>query len=310
MKPSSQQAARSIRQVTWAGMFINAILTVGKLFAGIYGNSQALIADAIHSISDLVTDVAVLVGMYFWTQPADDSHPYGHGKIEMLVTLFIGAALALVGFELINHAVTTLYRMIWEEQVAKEPSMIAFYVALVSICSKELLYRWTRQVGKKTGSQVLVANAWHHRSDALSSIPAAIAVLTVIVLGPNFCWADPVGAILVSLLIFHAAWQIVRPALVVLLDNGMTKAQLNEIQEIAGSVEGVDLVHQIRTRPTGAGTFVLDLHVHVDGTLSVSQGHDIAEVIEKKILSGTLPISDVLVHIEPRQHGEAKEKMK
>ena len=203
-----------VRSVTFVGMLLNIVLTLLKAVGGILFQSQVLVADAVHSLSDLVTDLAVIFGVKYWSAPPDESHPYGHGRIETLVSAFIGIALVLVASGLIGDAVAVL-----RAGTEQRPGLPAFFIALVSILLKEWLFRWTRSEGRKMNSKALEANAWHHRSDAFSSIPAAIAVILAHFF-PALHFVDPLGAILVSIFIFHAAWKIVKPTLFELSDAG------------------------------------------------------------------------------------------
>ena len=231
------EAANDIRKVTYAGMAVNVVIAVLKFVGGIAWNSQALLADAVHSASDMITDVAVIVGVKYWDAPADEEHPYGHGKIQALVTLFIGLMLAIVAFELGKHSVESFL-----EGDKGRPGMIAFAVAVVSVVLKEWLYRWTRAVAKRVKSPALEANAWHHRSDALSSVPVAIAVsLSYFV--PSLWWADAAGAMIVALFILHVVWEIVHPALQELTDAGIDDKSV-AVQKVAEGVAGVKEVHQ------------------------------------------------------------------
>ena len=197
---SENNTVHEVRRVTYAGMAVNIAIAVLKGCVGVVFSSQALFADAVHSLSDLVTDFAVVLGVRYWSAPADEEHPYGHGKIEALVTLFIAIALVVVAYELGAHAVRTLVS--GESSV---PGLPALFVALVSVASKEWLFRWTRRAARKIASPALEANAWHHRSDAISSIPVAIAVVVAHV-WPSLAWVDAVGAVLVALFILHVAW--------------------------------------------------------------------------------------------------------
>ena len=206
---------RRVRFVTLIGLGVNVLLTAAKAVGGIVFRSQALIADAVHSLSDLATDLAVIFGVKYWSAPPDSSHPYGHGKIETLVSAFIGIALALVALGLVSDAVATLR----SENDSGGPGLPAFFIALFSVFSKEWLFRWTRREARKLNSKAVEANAWHHRSDAISSIPAAIAV-SLAYFFPDLHFIDPVGAILVSFFIFHAAWKIVKPTLLELSEAG------------------------------------------------------------------------------------------
>jgi cation diffusion facilitator family transporter len=272
-------------------------LSVLKFVAGIFGRSQAVVADAVHSLSDSSTDVAILVGVRYWSQPPDLGHPHGHRRIETVITTVIGVVLAGVAVGLIYNALTTLH-----ERDAAPPGWIAFAAALVSIFSKEMLYRWTFVVGKRIKSSAVVANAWHHRSDAFSSIPAALAVAGAAV-SRSWSFLDHVGAVVVSLFIFQAAWRIAWPALGQLVDAGASWKDLERIRTIALGTEGVGTVHAIRTRHIGSG-FQVDLHILVDGRMTVREGHDISEAVKQNLLADGPEVVDVVVHLEP--HEEAR----
>lgn len=282
----------AVRRVTWLGLAANLFLSVFKLLAGIAGGSQAVVADAVHSFSDSSTDVAILVGVRYWAQPPDETHPHGHGRIETLVTTFIGIMLAAVGLALIYNALATLH-----ERVGASPGWIAFAAALVSIVCKELLFRWNLAVGRRIRSCALVANAWHHRSDALSSVPVALAVAGAAI-SPSWAFLDHVGAVVVSLFIFQAAWRITFPALERLVDVGASRREREVIQEIAADTHGVRAIHALRTRHIGAG-LQLDLHILVDGDMTVRRGHDISEAVKERLLALGPEVVDVVVHLEP-----------
>jgi len=282
-----------VRRVTVAGLALNIALTVAKGTIGALASSQALVADAIHSLSDLVTDLAVLLGVKYWAAPADEDHPYGHGKIESLVTLFIALALVLVAWHLGSDAVRSLLA----PERAAAPGLVAFWVALASIVSKEALFRWTRRVARTVSSPALEANAWHHRSDALSSIPVAVAV-AVAAIWPSLAWVDAVGALVVGVFILHVAWEIGRPALEELIDaNNHAKAEA--VAEVARHVPGVLAVHQSRTRRCGA-TFLADLHVQVASDLTVGAAHTLGHDVSRAIVAAGLEVSEAVVHVEPR----------
>lgn len=281
-----------VRRVTWVGMAINVVLSAFKLAAGILGHSQAIVADAVHSLSDCVTDVMILVGVGFWSKPPDEEHPYGHRRIETMVTITIGLILAGVAVGLCYEALSNI-----RQQHSQTPGLIALIAAAVSIVVKELLYRWTVLVGQRAGSPAVIANAWHHRSDAFSSIPALVAV-TAAWIFPAWTFLDHIGAVVVSLFILHAAWRITAPALAELVDAGASERVRQQIQDLAQSVDGVHEVHAIRTRFLGGGIQV-DLHVLVDGELPVSVGHEIAARVKYKLLEEGPNIIDVLAHLEP-----------
>lgn len=272
-------------------MTVNLVIAALKFVGGVVWSSQALIADAVHSVSDLTTDIAVLLGVKYWEAPADDEHPYGHGKIQALVTLFIGVMLAIVAYELAKHAIQTFIS-------GKKgcPGMVAFFIALVSIILKEWLFRWTKIVAKKVKSPALEANAWHHRSDAISSIPVAIAVALAFFF-PKLWWTDAVGAMIVSIFILRVVWEIVHPALQELTDAGIDDKSA-AVQRVAEGVNGVKEVHQCRARRYG-GAFQADLHVMVDRSLSVIEAHALSHRVKDAILRADLDVTDVIIHIEP-----------
>jgi len=281
-----------IKKVTWVGLFVNFILAAIKFIVGILGHSQAVVADAVHSISDMVTDIAVLVGVKYWSAPPDKDHPYGHWRIETIITGFIGLGLAAVAVGIGYNAIATL-----KDHCIETPKWIAIIGALVSIIVKELLYHWTVKVGRKVKSSALIANAWHHRSDALSSIPVLLAV-GISVIKPEWAFVDRIGAIVVSLIILKVSWDIVFPALKKLSDSGVSGKETEQIRSLAMQVDGVKDAHAIRTRDAGHGIFV-DMHVLVDGNISVSEGHDISEKVRDEIINKGHDVLDVVVHIEP-----------
>ena len=198
---------RQVKLVTWTGMLVNVLLSVFKIVAGYFGRSQTILADGFHSLSDTVTDIAIIVGVKYWCAPPDETHPHGHRRIETIITQFIGLVLAAVAVGISYRAIVTLHEM-----HSRPPEMIALIAGLVSIVSKEAIYQWTVFVSKKIRSSAVAANAWHHRSDAFSSIPAVIAV-GVARIFPSWSFVDHVGAIIVSLFILQAAWKIVWPSL-------------------------------------------------------------------------------------------------
>lgn len=287
---SSEQAHR----ITVAGLVVNFLLAALKLALGVLGRSQAVVADAVHSLSDMGTDLLVLIGLRFWSAPADEKHPYGHQRIETFVTLLISVLLATVAVGIGWNAIHRL-----GQSVSCPPLSIALLGPLVSIIAKEILFRRTRAVGKRIHSTALIANAWHHRSDALSSIPALVAV-TAASISPKWAFLDPVGALIVALLILKVAWDIASPALSELTERGANNEDVQAIANLTRSVEGVCSVHKIRTRRLGAGWYV-DLHVNVNGDQSVRHGHDIATNVQHLLLEDGPSVIDVTVHIEPEE---------
>ena len=287
-------ATSRVSRVGWVGLLCNLVLAAAKPAAGILGHSQAVLADALHSLTDSVTDIAVILGVRYWTAPADEDHPHGHGRIETLITVVIGLAIGAVAIGMGTQAIRGLRH---GPEVA--PTGIAFVVALISIVVKEILYRWTARVGREVRSPALVANAWHHRSDAISSIPAAVAV-AVTLIDPEWAVVDRVGAVVVCLLILQASWRILRPAIDQLIDAGAPATDRRRIEELALQVDGVEAAHAVRTRFVGADLAV-DLHVEVDGGLSVAEGHVIAVAVRRKLLEEGPNVNDALVQIEPHR---------
>lgn len=283
---------RSVRRVTWWGFCVNIGLSVFKVAAGITGNSHAVVADGLHSLTDTVTDIAVIVGSYFWAKPADDMHPYGHRRIETTVSIFIGLVLFAAAFFIAWQAVSDI-----RGRQVNAPGMIALVAALVSIIMKEGLYRWTRRVGKKIHSVSLAANAWHHRLDAFSSIPVVIAVAVAIVYPPLYM-LDQLAAIFVAALVFWASARIVVNGFKELVDEGAPRETCEKIRDIAMADKNVRHAYNIRTRYAGKHLQV-DLHLAVEGNMSVFEGHRVAEDAKKRIMEKGPRVLDVVVHIEP-----------
>ncbi|MBD3308876.1 cation diffusion facilitator family transporter [candidate division KSB3 bacterium] len=288
----NRQQTRQIRRITWLGLSVNLGLALIKFVVGFIGNSQAVVADAIHSLSDMITDFAILFGVKFWSAPADEDHPYGHKRIETIVTILIGLTLMFVALEIGYTALTSL-----READVQQPGEIALVGALVSILFKEVLYRWTVAAGKRLKSPALKANAWHHRSDVFSSLPVLLAV-TVAIINPEWAFVDHLGAFVVSLFILKVAWDIIKPALFDLTDTGASHKEREFIRSLAMDVEGVQSVHKIRTRKLGASFFV-DLHVLVDENMTVRESHSISENVQQTLIEKGPDIVDVVVHIEP-----------
>ena len=305
------EAVRNISRVTWVGVVMNVTLAVLKAVGGVLGGSTALLADAVHTVSDLATDAAILIGVRYWSAPADADHPHGHRKIETLVTLAIGGALAAVGLGMGYGAVTTLTRAmighigegVREMNLA---SWLALGAAVASIVGKELLYRWTVAKGVELSSSAVVANAWHHRSDAFSSIPPALAIggeALATRLGYNLWFLDPVGTLVVCVMLLQAAWEVIQPTLGTLLDQSADRKVCSAIRQTILATRGVMGAHRIRTRVIGAKAVAVDLHISVDRELTVREGHEIAATVKYAILGLKLEENhravDVMVHVEP-----------
>ena len=299
VRPGPGQDRDILRVTLWA-LAGNLLLAVSKMLAGHFGGSRAVLADGVHSFSDLGTDLAVLIGLRYWSAPRDECHPYGHRRIETLVTVAIGLALAGAAASIALEAAAA-----FRQPASGPPGLVALGAALLSIVVNEVLYRWTRAVGVRCKSPATVANAWHHRTDAFSSIPAALAVGGAVIL-PGWSFLDTIGALVVSLFIFKTAWDIARPALAELTDRSAGAEAVAAIQELARSVPGVRECHAIRTRRHGPGIHA-DLHILVDPDLSVKTGHDIAREVRQTIQSRGPDVMDVVVHVEPFNSEESRE---
>ena len=286
---------KAVRRVTLGGMAVNVALSALKAAVGYLAQSQALVADAVHSVSDLVTDFAVLFGVKYWTAPADEEHPYGHGKIQAVVAAAIAVALAAVAFGIGRTATLRLVAAVGGGEPSV-PGAAAFWIAVASIVAKELVYRRTVAVARRFHSPALEANAWHHRSDALSSIPVALA-LAASRISPSFAWTDPAGALVVALFITKAAWDILKPALEELTDAEMP-GKSAQVARLALGVVGVKGCHHVRTRRYG-GVFNADLHVQVARSLTVGEGHALGHEVRDAIRSAGIGVADAVVHVEP-----------
>jgi len=285
-----------IRLAGWVGLAVNLLLAAAKLVAGLAGHSQAVVADAIHSMSDIVTDIALILGVRYWSAPADECHPHGHRRFETLITVFIGLMVAAAAVGIAWDAVKSF------GGPSHPPSVVALAAALLSIVVKEALYRWTRKLGEKAGSPALVANGWHHRTDALSSIPVAIAV-SIAMVDHRLAVVDQIGALVVAVFVLHAAIRIIRPALDELVDAGAPSAHRRELERLALDVDGVRAAHALRTRYIGS-ELAVDVHVEVDADLSVADGFAIARAVKQDLLKRGPGVADVVVQIEPHEDDE------
>lgn len=285
------------RKITHLSIWVNIVLTGLKLAAGIFGRSQALIADAIHSLSDFATDIAVLIGLRFTSKPKDTDHAYGHGKYETLVAAIIGLALAYVGIRIAGSAIHHIFDA-QRGQAIPSPSTFAFWAAVVSIGVKEWLYRATMKVARATGSSALVANAWHHRSDALSSIATAAGVGAAAFLGHDWLILDPIAALFVSLFLFKIAWQIVREQVGGLTDQSLAPEVCEEILAMARGIPGIAEPHNLRTRMVGRHP-VIDLHIRLPADSPLRAAHDVATTLEKDLQRRFGKETIANLHLEP-----------
>lgn len=285
------------RAVTWTGMAVNVALGAGKMGVGVAFRSQTLVADGLHSVSDLLTDAAVLTGLRVSSRPADEDHHYGHGRATTLVTLFVGTALLVTAGWIIYGAVTT-----FGVPHAAHSSALPFWVALASILPKELLYRLTRRVGIAEGDTSIVANAWHHRTDAFSSIAAAAGLAGVAFGGPSWAFLDHLTAVVLSAFLVVAAVRFIRECVGELMDAAPARETTACIEGTISEAPGVRGFHALRIRRT-AGELTLDVHILVDPELSVVAGHDVATEVRSRLLGCGCDVIEAVVHVEPEPEG-------
>jgi len=281
-----------VRFAGWIGLLVNLGLVAFKFAAGWFGHSQAVLADAVHSFTDTATDIIIILGVRYWSAPADEDHPHGHRRLETLVTVVIGLVVAAAAIGIGWDAVRSF------GGPSHPPGAIALVAAVLSIAVKEGLYHWTARVARRTGSAALKANAWHHRTDSLSSIPVAAAV-AVAMIDHRFAVVDRIGALVVAVFILHAAIRIIRPALDQLVDTGAPAEQRRDLETLALEVEGVEDAHALRTRYVGPDLAV-DLHVEVEPELSVAEGFEIARRVKRELKEHGPGVADVVVQIEPK----------
>ena len=289
---------KEVYRVTIWGSIINVVLLILKFAAGILGHSAAMIADAIHSLTDFATDAVVLVCVTLGSKPVDKSHDYGHGKFETLATAVIALALLAVGVMICYSGVMKTYGAMVLGETLEQPGMVALIAAVVSIVLKEWAFRFTARVGRRCDSQAVMANAWHHRSDALSSVGTMFGIGGAIFLGPRWAVLDPLAAIVVSVFIVRASLGLIKQAVDELTDASLPEATENEIMEIAGQEEGVQEIHNLRTRRIG-NSIAIDMHVRMLGSTTLFDAHQRATNIEHRLKDRYGKGTYVNVHLEP-----------
>lgn len=288
---------QQISKVTLIGSVVNLLLVGLKAVAGIVGHSAAMISDAVHSLSDFITDIVVLIFVRISAQPQDEGHDYGHGKFETLATLLIGLALAAAAIGIVVGGATKLAHWLQGEPL-QSPGKIALWAALISIAVKEILFQYTRIKGRKLQSKALEANAWHHRSDALSSIGAAIGIGGAILLGPKWAVLDPLASIVVGAMLVKVAWDLLGPSFGELTESSLPGETEQEMLEIIKAVPGVEDPHNLRTRRIG-NRIAAEVHIRLDGSQSLKDAHDKATEVETRFRARFGSQSHIIVHMEP-----------
>ena len=297
MESEKSSREKGIYKVTIVGSIVNFLLLVFKFFAGIAGHSAAMLADAVHSLSDFITDIVVIVFVRIAGKPEDKGHDYGHGKYETLATAIIGLLLLCVGFGIFWNGASSIYTFLRGGQL-ESPGVVALVAALVSIVSKEILYQYTVIQGKKLNSQAVIANAWHHRSDALSSIGTAIGIGGAILLGDHWRVLDPVAAVVVSFFIRKVSVRLLIPCVDELLEKSLPEDVEKEIEQTVLSFPGVSQPHHLRTRRIG-NYYAIELHVRMDGKITLEEAHSTATAIENKLKEMFGKGTHVGIHVEP-----------
>lgn len=288
---------KEIFRVTIWGSIINVVLLVVKFVAGIFGHSAAMIADAVHSLTDFATDVVVLIFVHLGNKPADRGHDYGHGKYETLATAIIGTSLLAVGVLIFCSGAGKTWRVIQGEMLPS-PGKVALVAAVASIVLKEWAYRFTVKVGKRCQSEAVVANAWHHRSDALSSVGTMIGIGGAILLGNRWTVLDPLASIVVSVFIVRAAWQLMMESMRELTEASLSDEDEAVIMHIAASEPGVSEVHNLRTRRVG-NRIAIEMHARMLGSTPLVEAHLHATAIEHRLKEHFGPDTLVSIHLEP-----------
>lgn len=288
---------KSIFRITWIGSIVNFLLLIFKFVAGFLGHSSALIADAVHSLSDFVTDIIVIVFVKISGKPEDEDHKYGHGKYETLATALIGLALFAVGVGLLAGGVTKVVEVI-KGAILPAPSIVALIAAAVSIVSKEILYRYTVRVGKNLNSQAVIANAWHHRSDAFSSVGTLVGIGGAIFLGEKWRVLDPIAAIVVSAFILKVAIDLIKPCVDELLERSLPFETERQILAIITSFPEISSPHHLRTRRIG-NNYAIEVHIRMDGQTTLEDAHTVATNIERRLKAEFGPETHIGIHMEP-----------
>ena len=288
---------RQIYTVTLTGSAVNAALIVLKFLAGFLGRSSAMVADAVHSLSDFISDVVVLIFVRIAGKPRDKGHDYGHGKFETLATLIIGILLGVAGIGLMINGIESVVKSLNGESLPR-PTMLALAIAIFAIVSKEWLYRYTLRAGNRLDSPAVVANAWHHRSDAISSIGTLVGISGAMFLGDRWRILDPVAAVVVSVFILKSGYDIIKPCISELLDASLPETTEREIIRLVKSVPGIEMVHNLRTRRIGNAVAV-DLHAKMDGNITLSEAHAKATAAEIAIKKAFGDNAIINIHMEP-----------
>ena len=288
---------KQIFRVTLLGSVANLLLVVFKFIAGIVGHSAAMIADAVHSLSDFITDIIVIIFVAISGKPEDNDHSYGHGKYETLATAVIGIILFFVGVGILISGIKAIVGALQGEPL-QAPSLLALIAAVISIVVKEALYRYTVKRGKALDSSSVVANAWHHRSDALSSIGTAIGIGGAVFLGEQWRILDPIAAVVVSIFIIKVAVELIKPCIDELVERSLPEEVEQRIHALILQSPQVSSPHHLRTRRIGS-YIAIEVHIRMDGQISLSEAHQVASDIERRLKAEFGEKTHIGIHMEP-----------
>ena len=303
-----EERARRAVAVTRLGVWVNIGLFLVKLAAGVFGRSAAMIADAIHTLSDFATDVAVLVGIRYARRPPDKDHDYGHGTYETLAAAFVGLLLFAVALKIGGDAIRQIFQAISGVELT-QPKGVAFWAAILSVAVNEFVFRRTIAVGRLIESDAVIANAWHHRSDAFSSVGTALGIGAAVFLGKRWCVMDPIAALLASVLLLKVSFEILHEQLLNLTERSLSDEVEKEIETLALSIPEFSNPHNLRTHKVGA-LVVIDIHVRVNPEMSVREAHHAATLLEEKLCARFGDSTVTNIHVEPWKEGGASRQLR
>jgi len=292
-----QNRVKPIVFATWIGIIVNLLLSILKAVGGVLSGSRALLADALHSASDVLSSFVILFGVKIANKPPDEEHPYGHGKAENIASIIVAILLIVVGIEISISSIKVFYGI-----VPPAPSILALFILLISIGVKEGLYHYKSRLGKKLNSTALIADAWHHRSDSLSSVAALIGV-GLSILGEKlhlsyFIYGDAVAGIVVSIIVMKVGYDLIKASATVILEKVLSKEEIQHYKETVFKIDRVKRIDQLFARTHGS-YIIIDIKISVDQHITVKEGHDIAREVKDILMDSHVEIEDVLVHINP-----------
>lgn len=296
---TSDDREQSIMHITLWGAAANCVLTICKVAAGIVGGSAAMIADGVHSLSDLISDFIVMIFVRISSKGQDHEHDYGHGKFETLATLIVSILLLLVGLKLLMNGINSIGLYIDGHEI-EQPGLIALYMALLSIGTKEILYQVTARVGRRVDSQAVIANAWHHRTDAISSVGSLAGIAGAIFLGKQWAVLDPLAGCIISIFIFFVAIKMASTAIHELMEASLPDNEEHEIVSLISSINGIEDVHNLKTRRNGKSV-IIDVHIVVDPHIRVIDAHDMTVEAERLLYNRFGHDAQIFIHVEPSE---------